>query len=176
MELIIHPNPRIDKTLLLEGIKRFNEKTNNGINMRILDSEIKSHDLNEDMDILQLFLEIRQHQFYCKAYNMQDGELDKTKTVTVKASWETIPICYTLDMQGNNNYRVERDNELFYLLNYAMQQHNKVMPGNNQGFKNLHYNEIVNTLNNLNFKAIAKNMHGNDVLIPVTKEGTPING
>ena len=79
-------------------------------------------------------------------------------------------------MQGNNNYRVERDNELFYLLNYAMQQHNKVMPGNNQGFKNLNYNEIVNTLNNLNFKAIAKNMHGNDVLIPVTKEGTPING
>lgn len=176
MELIIYPNPRIDKALLLESIKMYSKKTNKGVNMRILESIIKTHDLNEDIDVLQIFLEIRQYQFYCKAYDMQDGKVDKNKTVNVKASWETIPIYYTLEKQGNDNYRVERDNELFYLLNYALQQRGKVMPGNNQGFKNLSYNEIINPLNNLNFKATAKNMHGNDILMPVIEEDAPING
>ena len=177
MELIIHPNPRIDKELLLDSIKIYSKKTNKGVNMRILESAIKTRNFNEDIDILQLFLEIRQYKFYCKAYAMQDGQLDKNKTVTVKASWETIPICYTLNKQNNDNYRVERDNELFYLLNYAFQQRGTVMPGNNQGFKDLSYYEIVNTLKNLNFKATAKNMHGNDILMPIIEEEEiPING
>lgn len=164
VDLIIYPNPRIDQKLLLESIKRYNNRTDKPVNMRILSSEIITDPKDKDKDILQLFLEIRNSIFKCKAYRMEDGKVNKNKTVWVKASFETVEMCYTLKKGNNNKYRVERNDALFLLLNYALQQCNRVTPGNNQGFKGLTYNEITNTLDNLNFGAMVKEWYGQTTL------------
>lgn len=164
VDLIIYPNPRIDQKLLMESVKRYNSRTDKPINMRILSSEIITDPDDEDQDILQLFLEIRNGVFKCKAYRMEDGVLDKNKTVWVKASFETVQMGYTLENDGNNKYRVERNDPLFNLLNYGLQQHNRVTPGNNQGFKDLTYTEITSALNNLNFGAVVKQWYGQNIL------------
>ena len=166
MDLIIYPNPRIDQELLFDGIRKFNLKTNKPVNMRILESRINSNRFNEDQDVLHLYMEIRQAQFYCKAYKMGDGEIDKTKTVNVKASWETIQCHYPLEKQQGDNYRVECNDVLFNLLNYALQQRGKLIRGNRQGFKNLSYYEIISALNNLNFKAVVKETNGQQYIVP----------
>ena len=165
VDLIIYPNPRIDQQLLFESIKRYNGRTDKPINMRILSSEIITDPNDEDQDILKLFLEIRNNIFKCKAYRMEDGILDKNKTGWVKASFETVQICYTLKKEWNNKYRVERNNPLFNLLNYGLQQRNRVTPGNNQGFKDLTYSEITNALDNLNFGAMVKQWYGQNTLM-----------
>lgn len=166
MDLIIYENPRIDQTLFFDGIQQYNKKRKKTVNIRILESQITSDMYEEDPDILRLFMEIRQDKFYCKAYNMENGELDKAQTQTVAASWETILVCYTLKKQDGDKYRVENDDPLFYLLNYALQEKGKVMRGNRQGFKNISYYDIISSLKNLNFKAITKEMNGQQYIIP----------
>lgn len=166
MDLIIYPNPRIDQTLLLDGIQRYNNKTNKPVNIRILKSTINTSTYEEDQDILKLFMEIRQDKFYCKAYAMENGKMDKSKTRTVQASWETILFCYTLKKEYDGNYRVENDTLLFNLLNYALQEQGKIMRGNRQGFKNISYYEIIDALKNLNFKAIVKETNGQQYIVP----------
>lgn len=180
MELIIYPNPRIDQTLLLDSIKRYNDKCNKPVNLRILDAEIK--DDAEDYyknswEYLKLYLEIRQAKFYCKAYQMEDGVLDKTKTVSVPASWETITFYYPLYCKNlsHGNYWIENNDALFYLLNYALQQRGKLLEGNRQGLKNVGYNVIINALKDLTFKAVVKELDGQDVILPVELEEIPIN-
>ena len=164
VDLIIYPNPRIDQKLLLESIKRYNNRTDKPVNMRILSSEIITDKNNEDKDILQLFLEIRNSRFKCKTYRMKESTLNKNKTVWVKASFETVKVNYSLKKSNGNKYRVERNDTLFLLLNYALQQHDRVTPGNNQGFKNLTSTEITNTLDNLNFGAMVKQWYGQNTL------------
>lgn len=166
MDLIIYPNQRIDQTLLLDGIKHYNERKHKAVNIRILKSNINMGRYEEDPDILTLFMEIRQDKFYCKAYSMEDGKIDKTTTQTVQASWETIQVCYTLEKEDGDNYRVENDSLLFNLLNYALQERGKAMRGNRQGFKNISYYEIINALNNLNFKAIIDERNGQQYIVP----------
>lgn len=171
MDLIIYPNPRIDQTLLLDGIKHYNKRTNKAVNIRILKSDINTG--NGEEDILTLFMEIRQDKFYCKAYSMKNGEIDKRKTQSVQASWETITFCYTLEKEPDDNYRVENDSTLFNLLNYALQERGNVMRGNKQGFKISSY-EIINALNNLNFKAEIEEINGQQCIAPLYSEGIPI--
>ena len=99
VDLIIYPNPRIDQTLFMESVKRYNSRTDKPINLRVLKSEIITDPDDEDKDVLQLFLEIRNGTFKCKAYRMEDGILDKNKTVWVKASFETIEMFYPLEKE-----------------------------------------------------------------------------
>lgn len=165
VDLIIYPNQRIDKTLFMESIKRHNSRTDKPINLRVLKSEIVTDQNDEDKDILQLFLEIRNGTFKCKAYKMEDGILDKNKTVWVNAFFETVQMGYTLVKDGHDKYRVERNDPLFNLLNYGLQQRNRVTPGNNQGFKDLTYTEITGALDNLNFGAVVKQRYGQTVLL-----------
>ena len=176
VELLIYPNPRIDQTLLFDGVKRYNTTKHKPVNMRILESRIKTSIVDDDKDILELFLEIRHNQFYCKAYGMEAGKVDKSQTVRVKASWETVPVYYELVKDGRDNYRVESDDKLYYLLNYALQQRGLVMRGNKQGFKSVSYLQIINSLNNLNFGALIKEMYGQTVLMPTEWEEIPVNG
>jgi len=165
VDLIIYPNPRIDQTLFLESIKRYNSRTDKPINLRVLKSEIITDPDDEDQDIITLYVEIRNGTFKCKAYKMKDGILDKTKTVWVNAFFETVEMNYTLEKDNGQNYRVERNHPLFNLLNYGLQQRNRVTPGNNQGFKGLTYTEITSALDNMNFGAIAKQRYGQTVLL-----------
>lgn len=177
MDLIIYPNPRIDKPLLLASIRQYNEKCHKTVNMRILNTELTDNGKDYYLDgkeYLKIYLEVRQANFYCRAYAMTNGEIDKTKTRSVPASWETIPICYKLDSDKQGQYRVESNDELFYLLNYALQKRGKIMEGNRQGFKNMSYNEISNPLNHLNFKAMVKEIDGQNMLMPIEMEEIPI--
>lgn len=167
VDLIINPNPRIDQKLLFESVKSYNEKTSKPINMRILNSTITTNPNDEDEDILELFLEIRNGIFKCKAYGMEDGILNKNKIQLVKASFETVQINYTLNKEKCDKYRVECNDPLFLLLNYGLQERNRIMPGNNQGFKDLKHNEITNTLNHLNFGVVIREWYGQNVLMAV---------
>ena len=48
------------------------------------------------------------------------------------------------------------------------------MRGNKQGFKNMSYSEIINALNNLNFKAVIEEINGQQCIAPLYSEGIPI--
>lgn len=170
VELIIRPNPRIDKDLFLESVEFYTNKVKKPINMRILKIELLNETeeyYKEDYNIC-LYAEIRTHNIKCKAYEMQNGELDKTKTVMVPASWETIKIGYYVPMMDNAKpmFTIENNHELFKILNYGLQQHKTVQQGNTQGFKNIKLTELKNSLERLDVKVITEDMDGKLVLAP----------
>ena len=173
IELILHPNERIDGALLLPSIKQYNDATNKPVNVRILDASMSFLE-NDFYDYLNLYFEIRQSKFVCQAYAMEDGEIDKTKTMPVNASWETIPVQYTVYKESNKFY-VENDQPIFKLLNYALQERKNIQRGNKQGFKSIDPMRLEKIFKGLTFGAVVKEINGQDVLIPIETEEIPRN-
>ena len=172
VELIIHPNPRIDKGLLFDSIKEFNEKTGKAILLRVLKSEIQPHD--EETDSITIYIEVLHNNFICNAYYMVNGEIDKTKTQRVKASWETIECCYLLKKDNNDKYIIERNDPIFRLANYGLQEHKRMIKGNNQGFI-VSEIELKNALNGLTFGGAMKQFYGVEMLMPIGKHADELH-
>lgn len=174
IELILHPNERIDGTLLLSSIKEYNDRTSKPVNVRILDANLSF--LNNDFyDYLNLYFEIRQSKFVCQAYAMEDGKIDKTKITKVNASWETIPVQYKICKEIGTKFYVENDQPIFRLLNYALQENKRIQRGNKQGFKGIEPMRLEKIFKGLTFGAVVKEINGQDILLPLEMEDIPRN-
>ena len=174
VNLIIRPNRRIEKDLLLESIQHYNVKCDKPVNLRILGVGIKDVEVKQGTcHYIDLYLEIRHNNFKCKAYSMRDGILNKEKVEIVTASWETIKIRYKLIKHGHNRagdkalFKFETDHQLFNLINYAFQQNETVPKGNKQGIQNVTMENIKFALVNLDIKVIVEELNGKRVLKPV---------
>ena len=174
VELILHPNKRIDGALLLPSIKQYNDATNKPVNVRILDASLEFIE-NDFYDYLNLYFEIRQSKFICDAYAMKNGQIDKTKTVRVNASWETIPVQYMICKEVGSKFYIENDQPIFKLTNYALQESNQIQNGNKQGFKGIEPIRLEKIFKGLTFKAVVKEINGQDVIIPIGTEEIPNN-
>ena len=174
VSLIIRPNRRIDSELLLEGIKKYNDKEDKPVNIRIIGVKVDNVELkNGPCYYIELYLEIRQANFTCKAYHMQDGTMDMTKTETVKASWETVKMRVKLNkhgthsINGENIYKFETNHILFDLVNYAFIKGKYVPKGNRQGLQYIRREDLKNALLNLDVKVTVKEEYGQTKLMPV---------
>lgn len=154
VDLILYPNKRIDKELFFESIQYSCKVIKKEVNLRILHVDIDETMEDQKTAWINLLMEIRHYNFKCKAYGMNNGEVDKTRTEVVPATNEVINVPYMVGFE-QNKFRIETDNDLYPLLNYGLQKAKKVVPGNVQGLKNVSYGDLVNGLQNLLFKAIA---------------------
>ena len=174
IDYIIYPNPRIDQELLFESIQWYNENQNVTIFIRIVDLRI--WEITPDRYELKLYFEIRTNRFKCKAYHYKDGLINPTKpTELVNATNEVVTVKYFLN--GHSwKYKIEVKDPVFNLVNYALQQRNVVLPGNNQGLNNVDSMLIENALNGLDFKAIvSKNENGQLILEARPKDQCKVN-
>lgn len=169
--LIVRPNKRIDKDLLLKSIKYSNDYLKKPVLLRIL--EVGESSNMFDDHIIYINVEIRQHVFKCKAYKCDNGKLDKSKLETVNASNEVVTLLYNVEWSAINNMTIEKYHDLWPLLNYAFEKKNMVQRGNHQGFKDIKISALKNALNNLEFKACTgANDDGTLILEPYIKEFT----
>lgn len=169
--LIVRPNKRIDKDLLLKSIKYSNDYLKKPVLLRIL--EVGESSNMFDDHIIYINVEIRQHVFKCKAYKCDNGKLDKSKLETVNASNEVVTLLYNVEWSAINNMTIEKYHDLWPLLNYAFEKKNMVQRGNHQGFKDIKISALKNALNNLEFKACTgANDDGTLFLEPYIKEFT----
>lgn len=170
-KLIVHPNKRIDKELLLKGIKYSNEYLKKPVLLRILEVEEKTNLFDDP--IIYINVEIRQHVFKCKAYGCNNGKLDKNELETVNASNEVVTLPYKVAIQNRGTLIIEKYHDLWPLLNYALEKCNMVQKSNNQGFKNIALDTLKKVLGNLEFKACTgANDDGTLFLKPYIKEFT----
>jgi len=169
--LIVRPNKRIDKDLLLKGIKYSNDYLKKPVLLRILEVGESSNIFDDH--IIYINVEIRQHVFKCKAYKCDNGKLDKSKLETVNASNEVVTLTYNVEWSAIEHMTIEKYHDLWPLLNYAFEQNNMVQRGNHQGFKDIKISTLKNALNNLEFKACTgANDDGTLFLEPYIKEFT----
>ena len=174
VSLIIRPNRRIDSKLFLEAVTYYNDRYNKPVHLRIIGVDIDEIELKTGTcHYMRLSIEIRHANFKCKAYYMRDGTLDKTKTETVNASWETVQMRVKLNqygthsLNGNNLYKFETNHMLFDLINYAFIKREYVQEGNKQGIKNVRAEDIKNALLNLDVKVTIEKKHGQTKIMPV---------
>lgn len=164
IDYIIYPNQRIDQELLFDGIHWYNVKRNLPILIRIIDVNIREVTLTQSYELI-LYFEVKTANFKCKAYGYKDGKVDRTKTEMVNASHETVKVKYLVNGTNLHNLRVETYEPTFNLINYALQQHGVVMPGNTQGLQKINATTLETALKNLDFKAVTEeNEHGQLIL------------
>ena len=174
VSLIIRPNRRIDSKLFLEAVTYCNDRYNKPVHLRIIGVDIDEIELKTGTcHFMRLSIEIRHANFKCKAYYMRNGALDKTKTETVNASWETVQMRVKLNqyathsLNGANLYKFETDHMLFDLINYAFIKREYVQEGNKQGIKNVRAEDIKNALLNLDVKVTIEKKHDQTKIMPV---------
>lgn len=167
--LIVRPNKRIDKDLFLQSVKYANDILKKPVILRILKVG-QSTNLFDD-HIISICVEIRQYNFKCRAYKCDNGHLDKSQWEVVNATNEVVTLDYNVEYSTINHMTIEKYNELWPLLNYALEQRKMVPNGNHQGFKNITISNLKNALNNLEFKACTgANDDGTLFLKPYIKE------
>lgn len=169
-KLIVRPNKRIDKDLLLQSIKWCNDHVKKPVILRIL--EVGQDNANYfDDNIISIAVEIRQYNFKCRAYKCDNGKLDKSQWEVVNATNEVVLLNYPVEYSSIEQMTIEKWHPLWPLLNYGLEQRQKVPTGNRQGFKNIKINDISNALNNLEFKAcVFEDDKGQLYIKPYLKE------
>lgn len=174
IDYIIYPNQRIDQDLLFNSIHWYNVKRNLPILIRIIDVNIREIGLIQAFELV-LYFEVRTANFKCKAYGYKDGKVDKTKTEIVNATGETVKVKYLINGGNLLNLKVERYDPTFSLINYALQKHGVVMPGNAQGLQKISATTLETALKNLDFKAVTEeNENGQLILEARPKDHTKV--
>lgn len=174
IDYIIHPNRRIDQDLLFNSIHWYNIERNLPILIRIIDADIRDISLKHTYELL-LYFEVRTANFKCKAYGYKNGTVNKNKTQIVNATGETVKVKYMVNGGNLLNLRVERYDPPFNLINYALQEHGVVMPGNAQGLKSINATLLETALKNLDFKAVTEeNDNGQLILDARPKDHTKV--
>lgn len=174
IDYIIYPNQRIDQELLFDSIHWYNVNRNLPILIRIVDVRIRQITLTQSYELI-LYFEIRTAKFKCNAYDYEDGEVDRNKTELVNATHETVPVKYLINGTNDHNLRVENYEPVFNLINYALQQHGVVVPGNTQGLQHINTTTLLMALKNLDFKAVTEeNENGQLILEARPKDHTKV--
>ena len=174
IDYIIRPNPRIDQELLFESIHWYNVQQNKPIFLRIVDVNTKETVFKQTYELI-LYFEIRTSNFKCKAYDYHNGKADKTKTIIINATNETVKAKYLI--KGHDwKFKIEKYEPIFNLVNYALQQRNAVFPGNRQGLNNIDPLLLESALRGLDFKAVIyKDDKGQLILEARPKDDTKVN-
>ena len=91
--------------------------------------------------------------------------LDETGAIipdVIDVTGDIISIPFTLsEVDDNDNYTINREKNLFNILNYGMKQHNMI-PKNNKSSIKCNYDEIELALDGLTFKATANLVNSKD--------------
>ena len=174
IDYIIYPNQRIDQELLFDSINWYNVHRNLPILLRVVDVNIREKRLTNNYELILNFT-IGTSNFKCKAYHYEDGKVDKTKTEIVNATHETVTAHYFITGINSYKLKVESDEPAFNLINYALQQHGVVVPGNMHGLKNINTTTLETALKNLDFKAVTEeNAKGQWILEARPKDHTKV--
>lgn len=155
VEIIKESNDDLNKNLFLKELS----KVADGVTVQITRiSDVFESKRNKKDDYVYIDFIILD-DFTGKFILNNDGTV---KDETININGEIIAIPFTLnELDESGNYTIGKGKNIFNILNYGMKEKNMIPQNNNSSIR-CNYDEIVDALSDLNFKAIGKLINSKD--------------